>query len=190
MKRIAIMIDGSNAYASAKALDFKIDYVRFLSYFKKKYDVNRALYFTALPPKPEVSTLRNMTTFLEHNGYTLVTKDSTTYTDRFGVTKRKGNMDCEMVVSMIKYADIVEEILLFSGDGDFRCAVQYVQEIGCRVSVLSTLKGEMVSDSLRRQADGFIDLADLRDEIEHTTNRVMSSSREVNITLTKKRFFT
>lgn len=179
MKRVAILVDGSNAYASAKALEFKIDYVRFLGYFKQQYDVNRALYFTALPPKSEVSTLRNMTTFLQHNGYTLVTKDTTEYVTRDGIPKRKGNMDCEMVVSAIKYCEVVEEIILFSGDGDFRCAVEYVQELGCRVTVLSTLKGGMVSDALRKQADAFIDLADIRVHVEHFEK----------ITL-KKKFFT
>jgi uncharacterized LabA/DUF88 family protein len=57
--------------------------------------------------------------------------------------------------------------VLFSGDGDFRCLVEAVQRKGVRVTVVSTLKSQppMVSDDLRRQADAFVDLADLADII-------------------------
>lgn len=167
MKRAALLIDGSNAYASGMALGFQIDYVKFLSFFRKRYDINRALYFTALPPKEMVSPLRPMTTFLEHNGYTVVSKETKDYINHAGEKKRKGNMDCEIAVYATKYAEVVDEMVLFSGDGDFRCVVERVQELGTRVTVLSTLVGHMVADTLRRQADEFIELDGMRAEIEH-----------------------
>lgn len=170
MKRAALLIDGSNAYASGMALGFQIDYVKFLSFFRKRYDINRALYFTALPPKDMVSPLRPMTTFLEHNGYTVVSKETKDYINHAGEKKRKGNMDCEIAVYATKYAEVVDEMVLFSGDGDFRCVVERVQELGTRVTVLSTLVGHMVADSLRRQADEFIELDSMRADIEHMKN--------------------
>jgi uncharacterized LabA/DUF88 family protein len=53
--------------------------------------------------------------------------------------------------------------VLFSGDGDFRSLVADLQQRGKRVSVISTLQSNppMIADELRRQADQFIDLADL-----------------------------
>jgi len=170
LKRAALLIDGSNAYASGMALGFQIDYVKFLSFFRKRYDINRALYFTALPPKDMVSPLRPMTTFLEHNGYTVVSKETKDYINHAGEKKRKGNMDCEIAVYATKYAEVVDEMVLFSGDGDFRCVVERVQELGTRVTVLSTLVGHMVADSLRRQADEFIELDSMRADIEHMKN--------------------
>jgi len=58
----------------------------------------------------------------------------------------------------------VDEIVLFSGDGDFRCLVESLQRRGVRVTVISTISSNppMVADELRRQADLFIDLMDLR----------------------------
>ena len=52
---------------------------------------------------------------------------------------------------------------IFSGDGDFRSLVAALQQMGKRVSVVSTLQTQppMVADELRRQADQFVDLADL-----------------------------
>jgi len=53
--------------------------------------------------------------------------------------------------------------VLFSGDGDFKRLIQSVQQRGVRVTVVSTMKSQppMASDDLRRQADAFVDLADL-----------------------------
>ena len=57
----------------------------------------------------------------------------------------------------------LDHIAIFSGNGDFRYLVAALQEQGKRVSIVSTLATQppMVADELRRQADQFIDLADL-----------------------------
>jgi len=61
----------------------------------------------------------------------------------------------------------LDHVVLFTGDGDFRALVAAMQSRGRRVSVISTLQTQppMVADELRRQADQFIDLADLEDQV-------------------------
>jgi uncharacterized LabA/DUF88 family protein len=72
-------------------------------------------------------------------------------------------MDIELTVDAMRLADNLDHIVLFSGDGDFRSLVAALQQKGKRVSVVSTLQTQppMVADELRRQADQFVDLADL-----------------------------
>ena len=72
-------------------------------------------------------------------------------------------MDIEIAVDMLEMAQTVDHLVLFSGDGDFRALVEAVQRKGRRVTVVSTMKSQppMTSDDLRRQADNFVDLADL-----------------------------
>jgi hypothetical protein len=57
--------------------------------------------------------------------------------------------------------------VLFSGDGDFRSLVEAVQRRGVRVIVVSTISTQppMVADELRRQADQFLDIIELRNKI-------------------------
>jgi uncharacterized LabA/DUF88 family protein len=76
-------------------------------------------------------------------------------------------MDIELTVDAMQLADSLDHIILFSGDGDFRSLVEALQQKGKRVSVVSTLHTQppMVADELRRQADQFIDLADLEQQI-------------------------
>jgi uncharacterized LabA/DUF88 family protein len=76
-------------------------------------------------------------------------------------------MDIELAIDVMEMADYLDHIVLFSGDGDFRRLVEAVQRRGKRVSVVSTVRSSppMVADELRRQADHFIELDDIADDI-------------------------
>jgi len=166
-ERLAVFIDGSNLYAAARALGFDIDYKRLLEMFANKGTLVRAFYYTALLDDQEYSPIRPLIDWLDYNGYTMVTKAAKEFTDAAGRRKIKGNMDVELAVDVMEMAQSVEHIIIFSGDGDFRRLVEAVQRKGRRVSVVSTTRTQppMVADELRRQADNFIELEDLKAQI-------------------------
>ena len=166
-ERVALFIDGANLYATAKALGFDIDYKRLLVHFRRQGQLVRALYYTALVEDQEYSSIRPLIDWLDYNGYTMVTKTAKEFTDATGRRKIKGNMDIELAVDAMELSEYLDHIVLFSGDGDFRSLVEALQHKGTRVSVVSTLTTTppMVADELRRQADQFIDLAYLQQEI-------------------------
>ncbi len=173
-ERIALFIDGANLYAAARALQFDIDYKRLLELFGSQGHLIRAFYYTALLEDQEYSPLRPLVDWLDYNGYTMVTKPTKEYTDATGRRKIKGNMDIELAIDVMEMAQYLDHIVLFSGDGDFRRLVEAVQRKAVRVTVVSTIKSAppMVADELRRQADVFVDLLDIRDP-----NRATPSSR-------------
>jgi uncharacterized LabA/DUF88 family protein len=162
-ERLALFIDGANLYSTAKALGFDIDYKRVLALFRTKGQLVRALYYTALNEDQEYSSIRPLVDWLDYNGFTMVTKPTKTFTDALGHRKTKGNMDIELTVDAMRLVEYLDHVVLFTGDGDFRALVAALQMRGRRVSVVSTLRTQppMVADELRRQADQFIDLADL-----------------------------
>ncbi len=162
-ERVALFIDGANLYATAKSLGFDIDYKKLLGVFRQKGQLVRALYYTALAEEQEYSSIRPLIDWLDYNGFTMVTKPTKEFTDATGRRKVKGNMDIELAVDAMRLADSLDHIVIFSGDGDFRSLVAALQQKGKRVSVISTLQTQppMVADELRRQADQFIDIADL-----------------------------
>jgi len=169
-ERIALFIDGSNLYAAAKALEFDIDYKRLLRYFADQGQLIRAFYFTALLEEQEYSPIRPLVDWLDYNGYTMVTKAAKEFTDDAGRKKIKGNMDIELAVDLLEMADSIDHAVIFSGDGDFRSLVEAVQKKGLRVTVVSTMRSQppMIADELRRQADDFIDLLDIKGKIQRT----------------------
>jgi len=167
-ERFALFIDGSNLYAAARALGFDIDYRRLLKVFQTNGRFVRALYYTALIEDQDYSPIRPLVDWLDYNGYTMVTKPAKEFTDNLGRRKIKGNMDIELAVGVLEMADSIEHAVIFSGDGDFRSLIESVQRKGVRVSVVSTMRSNppMIADELRRQADCFLELADIRAEIE------------------------
>ncbi|MGA8650484.1 MAG: NYN domain-containing protein, partial [Xanthobacteraceae bacterium] len=84
-----------------------------------------------------------------------------------GRRKVKGNMDIELAVDAMEIAPHIDQMVLFSGDGDFTRLVEAVQRRGVRVVVVSTISTQppMVADELRRQADQFVDILELQNKI-------------------------
>lgn len=162
-ERVALFIDGVSLYATAKSLEFDVDYKRLLMLFGQRAQLLRAFYYTALAEDQEYSSIRPLIDWLGYNGFAVVTKPLKEFTDATGRRKVKGNMDIEMAVHAIQLAPSLDHIVLFTGDGDFRSLVADLQLRGKRVTVISTLQSSppMIADELRRQADQFIDLADL-----------------------------
>ena len=172
-ERVALFIDGSNLYAAAKALGFDIDYKRLLDEFASPGRLIRAFYYTAIIEDQEFSPIRPLVDWLDYNGYTMVTKPTKEFTDATGRRKIKGNMDIELAIDVLEMAEHLDHIVLFSGDGDFRRLVEATQRRGVRVSVVSTVRSQppMVADELRRQADSFVELNDLREKICRKSNQ-------------------
>ncbi len=172
-EKVALFIDGANLYAAARALGFDIDYKRLLGIFGDDARIVRALYYTALIEDQEYSPIRPLVDWLDYNGYTMVTKPTKEFTDNYGRRKIKGNMDIELAIDVMEMASIIDHVVLFSGDGDFRRLVEAVQRKGVRVTVVSTVKSSppMVADELRRQADHFVELMSLSGEIARKHSR-------------------
>ena len=171
-ERIGLFIDGANLHASARALGFDIDYKQLLKIFRSEANLIRVMYYTALLEDQEYSPIRPLVDWLDYNGYTLVTKPAKEFTDSAGRRKIKGNMDIELAVDVIEIGEHLDHIVLFSGDGDFRRLVEYMQRRGKKVTVISTMESHppMAADELRRQADDFVDLNSLKDKIGRKGN--------------------
>ncbi len=162
-ERTALFIDGANLYSASRNLGFDVDYRNLLTYFRSKTNVLRAYYYSAVLETEEYSPLKPLTDWLAYNGYTLVTKPAREFTDATGRRRVKGNMDIELAIDMLELADKIDHAVLFSGDSDFRRLVEAVQRRGVRVSVISSIRTSppMAADELRRQADQFVELADI-----------------------------
>ena len=181
-EKIGLFIDGSNLYATARALGFDIDYKNLLELFSSKGQLVRAYYYTALMEDQEYMPIRPLVDWLDYNGYTMVTKPTKEFTDTMGRRKIKGNMDMELAIDVLEMAEHIDHAILFSGDGDFRRLVEAVQRRGVRVTVVSTFQSSppMVADELRRQADTFVELNDLASKISRNGDNIQLPDSIIN----------
>jgi len=180
IERLAVFIDGANLYAASRSLGFDVDYRDLLAYLRQQSYLVRAYYYTALLETDEYSPLRPLVDWLGYNGYTVVTKPAREFTDATGRRRVKGSVEIEMAVDILDLAPHIDHCVIFTGDGDLRRLVEATQRRGVRVTVVSTIRTQpaMIADELRRQADGFVDLADMA---EHITRRQVEPRARVPV---------
>ena len=173
LHKTALFIDAANLHATARALGFEIDYKNLLAEFQMRGPLLRAYYYMAVIEDQEYSSVRPLVDWLDYNGFTVVTKAAKEFTDASGRRKIKGNMNIELAVDAMETSRHIDQMVLFSGDGDFRPLVAGVQRRGVHVTVVSTLVSQppMIADELRRQADAFLDLAELQLKIRRRQDR-------------------
>ncbi len=164
-ERLALFIDGPNLYTAARAAGLEIDFRKLLKEFQSRGRLVRANYYTTIVETDDYSPVRPLIDWLAYNGFNVVRKAAREFTDRDGRKRVRGSMDVELSVDMLEAAAYADHIVLFSGNGDFRRLVEAVKAKGVRVSIVSAINSNppMIADDLRREADTFIDLADLGD---------------------------
>jgi len=163
--RIALFIDGLNLNLTLRTLGFDIDFRRLLNEFESRGELVRAFYYTTII-EDQNSTVRPLVDWLNYNGYTVVTKPMKESVDASGRRRIKGKISVELAVDAMEFADQFDEMVLFSGDGEYRRLVEAVQRRGVRVTVVSTISSQpMIANELRRQADAFTDLLALKPHI-------------------------
>lgn len=112
-------IDGQNLHKGIKELGWSLDYRRFRTYLKEKYDVEKAFIVMGY-----IATNAELYTALQNYGFILIFKPILKYKD--GTVK--GNCDADLVLNTMIRLHECEKIVIVSGDGDFYCLVKYLRE--------------------------------------------------------------
>lgn len=178
-ERLALFIDGPNLHAAAKALGFDIDYRVLRTEFMRRGKLLRAYYYTTVLEDNEHCVVRPLVDWLQYNGFTVVAKQAKGFTDDLDGRKLKGSTEVELAVDAIEVSAHVDHVVVFSGNGNLRAMVEYLQRNRVRVSVVSTIQSQppMISDELRRQADNFIELNNLQEVIGRPSRSSMNSRK-------------
>ncbi len=90
---------------------------------------------------------------LRRYGYKLILKPLQRYRDKEGEWITKANADLELAIDTLLQARNLDYVVLVTGDGDFVRLVTALQNMGCRVDVISFHNS---SSKLRQAADNFI----------------------------------
>lgn len=175
-ERLALFIDGMSLFTTAKTLGMDIDYKLLRDEFARRGKLISCLYYTAIIDSEKVNPLRPLVDWLSYNGYRTVTKFVKEHVDNSGNIRFKNNMDVDLTVDALELSDKMDHAVIFSGDGSLVPLVESLQRKGVRVSIVSTVvnASPIVADRLRRQADNFIDLDDLRNVVSRAMRHEMA----------------
>ena len=149
-QRVAVLMDVQNLYHSARAIYQKrVNFKELLDTSVGQRQLIRAFAYVVRTKtgeeKPFFEALTNL-------GIEIRVKDLQEY---YGGMK-KADWDVGIAVDAIKTSEIVDVIILASGDGDYVPLVEYLKNQGRRVEVMAF--GKSTSSKLREVADEFVDL--------------------------------
>ncbi|MEK7084916.1 MAG: NYN domain-containing protein [Patescibacteria group bacterium] len=150
-QRVAVFIDAQNMYHSARSLfGGRLNFKELLKTAVSGRQLIRAFGYVIRTKtgeeKPFIDAILKL-------GIETREKDLQEF---FGGAK-KADWDVGIAVDAVRTAEIVDTIVLASGDGDFIPLVEYLKNQGRRVEVMAF--GPSASGKLREIADEFIDLA-------------------------------
>jgi uncharacterized LabA/DUF88 family protein len=156
--RVAIFIDGSNLFYAALQLGIEIDYTKLLHRLTAGSRLLRAFFYTGVDRTNEKQ--QGFLLWMRRNGYRVIAKDLVQLPDG----SKKANLDVEIAVDLMALVGSFDTAVIVSGDGDLAYAADAVSYRGARIEVVSLRS--MTSDSLINVADRYIDLDQIKEDIQ------------------------
>jgi len=147
-------IDGANLHKGVESSAWKLDYRRFRSWIRQKFNVTDTYLFIGLIPKHA-----NLYTSLQGAGYKLVFKEVVFDGDG----KAKGNCDADLVLQAVTdhYEHGVTSVVLVSSDGDYTPLVRFWTEKGVKCTIISPAPIHKCSILLKRMGVPIVYLEDV-----------------------------
>jgi len=149
-QRVAVFIDVQNLYHSARAIYQKR--VNFKELLEAAVGDRQLIRAWAYVVSTKTGEEKPFFEALSKLGIEIRVKELQEY---YGGMK-KADWDVGIAVDAIKVLDMVDVIVLASGDGDYAPLVEYLQNRGRRVEVIAF--GKSTSSRLKEMIDDFIDL--------------------------------
>lgn len=149
-QRVGIFIDTQNLYHCAKNIyGAKVNFDQVVKDGLAGRSLTRAVAYVITTESGEEKS------FFEALGKMGI-ETKTKNLQIFSGGAKKADWDVGLAVDAIKLAPKLDAIILVTGDGDFVPLVEYLQNFGCQVEVMSF--GKATSAKLIESCDDFIDL--------------------------------
>ena len=166
---LGLFVDGAHLSQATRQLDFEVDLDALRKIFASAGNLLCSYYYIALKSEGPNEASTAFLDMLQDMGWRTVSKPFRTVGEP-GSQVVKGSFEIEMTVDMMEQSQSIDHAVLISGNGDFTYLIDYLQRDGIRVTMVSSEETPkpLMSKDLRRQADAFIDLADLKPYITRT----------------------
>ncbi len=113
-------IDSQNLNLGIRSKGWELDFKRFRIYLNDKYNVKKAFLFLGF-----VEENIHLYQYFEKIGYTLVFKPTVRY-KKDGKYTVKGNVDVELVMTVMIEINNFNKAVIISDDGDFHFLIKYL----------------------------------------------------------------
>jgi uncharacterized LabA/DUF88 family protein len=153
-----VYIDGANLHKGVESSGWKLDYRRFRSWIRQKFNTSKAYLFIGMLQKHA-----NLYSALQSFGYTLIFKEIIFD----GEGRAKGNCDADLVLQAMRdyFEKQPSSVILVSSDGDYAPLVNFWIEKNVPCTILSPAPVNKCSILLKRTGARIVYLEDVKDKI-------------------------
>ena len=117
--KVGIFVDNSNLYYSQKNAGWKVDLERLKKLFGRYFKIQFYNFYIAVPKKSDVDYLSTIKFINQIKKYASVKTKPVKYIRTAVGYTRKGDVDVEIVLDIVRSIDKLDVIILVSGDSDY-----------------------------------------------------------------------
>lgn len=118
-KKVGIFCDDSNLYHAYIKYGWRIDLKKFREFIGRYCDLQFINYYLVIPAVNDI-IFRNTQKFIgKIKRFVDIKKKGLKYTPVGGQVVKKGNMDVEIVLDVVRKIDELDAVIIVSGDSDF-----------------------------------------------------------------------
>lgn len=161
--KIKIYIDGANIFYTQKKLGWSLDWKKVKNLMENEKEALDWRYYVGV--KKDDEGMRKYLKYLNAIGFNTFTKSLKKIKISDGEIKYiyKANFDVEITADILLDKLKIDEIIIFSGDSDFKYLVEKLKNAGLKVTVYSSRK--TISWELKLSASEVIYFEDIKEEI-------------------------
>lgn len=157
-ERIGLFIDSISLRQAADVVQLRLDFKRLLALFRQRGRLMRAHYYAVALPAAGAHPQKPLLDWLTFNGFSVVTHNCANVDEATNAL----SLAVDIAVDAMQLAQHLDHVVLVSQCRELQRLIEALKMMGKRVSVISTLRNHAAPDELRRAADAFLDLHDLR----------------------------
>jgi len=125
-KKVGIFCDGANLFHASKENRWQIDLGKFKDFICKFCDLQFINYYLTIPAKND-SNFYGTSSFIEKiKPFVNIKSKELKYIPIGGQVMKKGNMDVEIILDVVRIIKKLEVVIIMSGDSDFLELGKYV----------------------------------------------------------------
>lgn len=125
-KKVGVFCDNANLYHSYLKYEWRVDFGKFKEFISQHCNLQFTNYYLVIPAKNDIVYHGTQRFLNKIKLFVTIKSKDLKYTPVGGQVIKKGNMDVEIVLDVVRTIDNLDVVIIMSGDSDFLELKNYV----------------------------------------------------------------
>lgn len=126
--KTGVFIDDANLYFAAKKAGWKLDLLKLKEILDKETNIVLYQYYIAIPEKWDINHKKTLSYIDKIKGYATVKTKPVKYIQTGNILAKKGDVDVEIVLDVVRNLPNLDLVIIVSGDSDYIELRKYILE--------------------------------------------------------------